>query len=111
MYTIASAHATTTSSASARRPPTVRSGFTSRFPEPVADAANGENELGVRGIGLELLAQVAHVDVDRARVAKVRAAPQCLEQHPPAVDAPGMRHQRPQDLELDVRQLNERVRE
>jgi hypothetical protein len=56
-------------------------------------------------VGLDLLPEVAHVNVDRARVAELRGAPERLEQHPPAEDAARMRHQRAEKLELDVREL------
>src|SRR5262249_18358627 len=100
---------TTTSSASASRPPTVRKGF--RFPlrsvsEAVPHAPDREDELRSARIALELLAQVAHVDVDRPRVAELGAAPERLEQHPAAVDAPRVARKPPEQLELDVGELH-----
>src|SRR5947208_14974944 len=74
--------------------------------EPVADAANREDVFGLARVALELLAQVADVDVDRARFAVVRTAPERLQQHPAAVDTARMCGQGPQQLELDVGQLH-----
>src|SRR4051812_43395513 len=56
--------------------------------EPVAHAAHGVDVDRLAGVRLELLAQVAHVHVDGARVAVVRRLPHGLEQalareHPP----------------------------
>ncbi len=48
--------------------------------EAVADAAHGEEELGLLRVALDLLAQVADVDVDGARVAVLGVAPDVLEQ-------------------------------
>src|SRR5581483_2185962 len=78
----------------------------SRVAKAVADAAYGEDVLGVRGVGLELLAQMPDVDVDRPRVAEVGAAPERLEQHPPAADATWQRGERAEQLELDEGQLD-----
>src|SRR4051794_9636348 len=104
-----SAPATTTSSASASLPRTLRNGFIygmdSRVAEAVADAAHGEDRVGPVRVRLDLLAQMPDVDVDRARVAEVGGPPQRLEQHAAAVDAARVRHQRPQQLELDVGEL------
>jgi hypothetical protein len=53
-------------------------------------------------LALELLAQVADVDVDRPRVAVGGVAPDALEQGRPAVDAARVAGERREDLELDV---------
>ena len=53
-------------------------------------------------LGLELLAQVADVHVDRARVAVGGVAPDALEQHRAAEHAAGVARERGQDLELHV---------
>ena len=49
--------------------------------EAVADAAHREEVLRLLGVELELLAQVADVDVDRARVAEGGVAPDARQQH------------------------------
>src|SRR5690349_12232143 len=49
---------------------------------------------------------MADVDVDGARLAVVSATPEGLEEHPPAVNAARVRGQRPQQLELDVGELD-----
>ena len=46
------------------------------------------------------------MDVDRPRLAVVRAAPERLEQPLARVDDPGLRGERPQELELDVGELD-----
>src|SRR3954452_22271250 len=71
--------------------------------EAVADAAHREDVLGLLGVRLELLAQVADVDVDRAGVAVGRVAPHSRQQHVAREDAPGARRERAEDLELDER--------
>jgi hypothetical protein len=53
-------------------------------------------------ITLDLLAQVADVDVDRAWIAVRRVAPYLLQQHLTRLHAPGEARERRQDLELDV---------
>ena len=73
-----------------------------RVPEAVAHAAHGEDQLGRLGLGLELLAQVADVHVDRARVAVGGVAPDALEQHRAAEHPARGARQRGEDLELDV---------
>ena len=85
--------------------PTLRSGFI--IAEAVADAAHGEDELGLARIALELLAQVAHVDVDRPRLAVVGAAPERLQQHLAACRrGPGWAASVAQELELHVGELD-----
>ena len=70
--------------------------------EAVADAAHGEDVLGLLGVALELLAQVADVDVDRARVAVGGVAPDAREQHLAGEDAArAAGASAPEDLELD----------
>src|SRR5829696_3098240 len=49
---------------------------------------------------------MAHVDVDRAWLAVVGTAPERLQEHLSAVDAPRMGSKRAQELELDVGQLH-----
>ena len=61
-----------------------------RVAEAVADAAHGEDVRRLARVGLDLLAQVADVDVDRARLAVGRVAPDRLEQRLAAVDAAGV---------------------
>src|SRR5689334_24961513 len=70
--------------------------------EAVADAAHSEEELRLLGVALELLAQVADVDVDGARVAVLGVAPDVLEQRLAAEHAARRARQRREDLELDV---------
>ena len=89
-----------------REPAARRSGAGSPVAEAVADAAHGQDVLGRPRLGLELLAQMADVDVDRARIAVVGALPERLEQHPPAEDPARVRRERAQQLELDVRELH-----
>ncbi len=55
---------------------------------------------------LDLLAQVADVHVDRARVAKLRVAPDELQQDLPRVHAAGVRDERLEQLELDVGEVD-----
>src|SRR5205823_988181 len=74
--------------------------------EAVAHAAHGEDQLRLGGVALELLPQMAHVHVDRARIAVVGAAPERLEQRLATEDAARVAGQRAQQLELDVRQLD-----
>ena len=86
-----SAPATTRSSASARRKPDAADPGAapghSALPEAVADAAHGQDQLRLVRILLDLLAQVADVHVDRARLAVVGAAAEALEQLPAREDA------------------------
>ncbi len=100
-------------------PPTIRSSATARVvrippgrlivPEPIAGAAHGEDQLGLAGVALDLLAQVAHVDVDRPRLAVVGAAADALEQLPAAEDDAGIAREERQELELDEGELDRRV--
>src|SRR6266516_2386464 len=76
------------------------------LPELVADAAHREEELGLLRVALELLAQVADVDVDRARIAVLGVPPDVLEQRLAAEHAAGAVGEGAEDLELDVGQLH-----
>src|SRR5205814_8081120 len=73
--------------------------------EAVPDPPLGEDQLGLGGIALELLAQVTDVHVDRALVAVLGVAEHVLEQLDAREDAPVLARQRHQDLELEERQL------
>src|SRR3954451_20418508 len=69
--------------------------------EAIAHAAHREDVVGLLGVRLELLAQMADVDVDGARVAIGRVAPHPGEQHVAGVHPPRARRERAEDLELD----------
>src|SRR4051795_11427236 len=71
--------------------------------EAIADAAHREDVLGLLGVDLELLAQVADVDVDRARVAVGRVPPHAREQHVAREHTARAGGERAEDLELDER--------
>jgi len=74
--------------------------------QPVAHAAHGEQQLRRLGALLELLAQVADVDVDPARVA-VRAVPPDRAQELVArEEVAGAAHERLHDLELREREVD-----
>src|SRR5829696_9847408 len=75
-------------------------------PEPVAHAAHREDVARFPRIGLNLLPQVPDVDVDRPRVAVVRAAPEPLEKHLAAEDVARLSSKRPEQLELEVGELH-----
>src|ERR1700710_665497 len=77
-----------------------------RVAEAIADAAHGEEVLRLLGVELELLAQMADVDVDRARVAVGGVAPDPRQQHLAGVDAARVAGERGEDLELDERRLD-----
>src|SRR5207244_3261204 len=81
-----------------------RSGTALAVPEAVADAAYRQDVLRLPRLGLQLLAQVPDVDVDRPWVAVVGALPERLQEHPPAEDAARACRERAEQLELDVRQ-------
>src|ERR1700694_1269870 len=66
--------------------------------EPVADAAHG-HDLERRHAG-ELLAQQAHLDVDRLAIAGELVTPHVFEQHVARVDAAWVREQIGQQVEL-----------
>src|SRR4051794_31357082 len=84
------------------RSATSRAALAVRVAEAVADPAHGEEVLRLLGVALDLLAQVADVDVDRARVAVRAVAPDASEQHVARPDAARVRRERGEDLELDV---------
>ena len=65
--------------------------WASRDREAVAGAAHGLQVPRLARVRLQLLPQVAHVDVDRARLAVVRAAPERLEQRCREKTTPGSR--------------------
>src|SRR5215217_9172845 len=73
--------------------------------ENIPDTPRGVDELGVPGVALDLLAQVADVDVDRALVAELVAP------HPPQERAArehpaGARRERHEELELGVGEVH-----
>ena len=69
--------------------------------ERVPDTADGLDEGGLRGVVLELVAQVAHVDVDRLLVLVERlVVAQQVEQLGAGVDPAGLAGEVAQDLEL-----------
>src|SRR6187431_2787938 len=74
--------------------------------EAIADAAYREDQLRLARVALDLLSQVAHVDVDRARLAVVGATAQPLEQLPQREDPSRAGCEQPQQLELDERELH-----
>src|ERR1700716_3317622 len=97
--------ATTPTAASVRRAWNVRGVSRRRtrsaLSEGVADSPDGQDERGSRRIVLDLLAQVADMDVDRLLVLVERlVVPQQLEQLGSGVDAAGPAGQVAQDLEL-----------
>src|SRR5262245_60118147 len=77
-------------------------------PEPVAGSADGEDELGIARVALDLLAQMADVDVDRPRLAVVGAPADPLEQLPSREDDARLGSEQREELELDERQLDRR---
>src|SRR3954454_7510479 len=78
----------------------------SRLLEAVPHASFGQDHLRVRRILLELLTQVADVDVDRSLVAVLRVAEHVLEQFRAREDAARLTRERQQDLELEEGQLH-----
>src|SRR5919106_1377648 len=82
-----------------RREPSLR-------PEAISRAPNGQDQLGVAGITLDLLAQVPDVHVDRPRLSVVGAAAQALEQLAPREYDARARGEEREHLELDERQLD-----
>src|SRR5918994_93375 len=75
----------------------------SPVPEAIADPAHGQDQLRRLRLGLELLAQMPDMDVDRPRIAVGGVSPDALEQHRTAEYPPWRARKRRQDLELDVR--------
>ena len=67
----------------------------------VADAADGQHDLGVLRVGLDLGAQPLHVDVDQPGVGGVAVAPDLLEQHLAGEHLPGLAGQADQQVELE----------
>ena len=61
---------------------------------------------GLARLALDLLAQVADVDVDRAWLAVVGAPAEALEELPAGEDDAGVRGEQREQLELDERQLD-----
>ncbi len=82
-----------------------RFGSVSRLSQPVAGAADGQDQLRLARVLLDLLPQVANMDVDRARLPVGGVAPDRLQQRASAEDLPRLSDERPQQLELDVREL------
>src|SRR5215208_4741371 len=74
--------------------------------EAVPHAAFGQDHLRVRRILLQLLAQVADVNVDRALVPVLRVAEHVLEQLRAREDTTRLPRKREQDLELEERELD-----
>src|SRR5262249_9120870 len=74
--------------------------------EAITDAAHRKKVLRIFGIVLDLFAQMADVDVDRARVTVGRIAPDPCEQHVAREHATWGSCERREDLELDVGQLS-----
>src|SRR6185437_4523264 len=68
--------------------------------QPVPGAAYGDDQARRLGHLLELLAQVAHVHVDRSRVAVGAVAPDRAQQLLAAEQAPGLADERAEQLEL-----------
>src|SRR5262249_13392224 len=67
---------------------------------------DSEEVLRLSGFSLELLAKVADVDVDSARLPICRVSPERTEQHLSRKDAARLRSEGPEQLELDVSQLH-----
>src|SRR6476661_6541890 len=82
----------------------------SAFGEGVADTAHRLDECRRGGIVLDLVAQVAHVDVDRLLVLIERlVVSEQLEQLGPGIDAAGPRGEVAEDLELCRREADAAV--
>src|SRR5262249_49398992 len=73
--------------------------------EAITDAAHGENQLRIRVILLDVLAQAAHVNVDGARLDESIAAPHQVKQLFARVDSHRMFDEEPQQFKLAQRQL------
>src|SRR4051794_30479482 len=74
-------------------------------PEAVSDAAHGEEVFRGSRSPLELLAEMADVDVHGPRISVGGVAPDLLEQHLARLHPPRRSRQRGEDLELDVGEL------
>src|SRR5581483_460061 len=73
-------------------------------PQPVADSPDRLEQLWMRRVALELLAQAANVNRHRARVERGRVTPDALHQLLAREDAVRVRGEEPQQLELLRRQ-------
>src|SRR6478752_7502237 len=73
--------------------------------ELVADAAYGEDELGVLGVALDLLAEVGDVDVTGSLVAVELGLPQLLHDLGAGEDLAGAADEEAQELELRAGQV------
>src|SRR5439155_18868190 len=73
---------------------------------PVPDSAYREEVFGLARVSLELLTKVPDVDVDGARLAVRRVAPEGPEEHLAREDAARLGRKGPEQLELDVGQLH-----
>ena len=80
------------------------------IPEPVAHTPHRKQVLGIARVALDLLPQVADVDVNGPRIAIVGVAPDVLEQGLAALDPSRRRRERGEDLELDVGEADLRPR-
>src|SRR6185436_5029070 len=93
--------ATTATKASVSRPWNVRGAMRSALGERVPDTANGLHEGGMRGVVLELVPEMADVDVDCLLVLVERlVVAEQVEQLRTRVDAARLARQVAQDLEL-----------
>src|SRR3954462_6993314 len=95
-------------SAGAPAAPSAR-GTVSLLPEPVPRPAHREDQAWLLGLLLELLAQVADVDVDRARVAVGAVAPDRAQELLAGEELAGALHEAGQDLELRERHAHRRA--
>src|ERR1700692_2064300 len=77
-----------------------------RRAERIAHAALGHDELGLRGIGLDLAAQAQYLNVDRAIMDLVVIHPAGLEQWIAREDALWRRQQSREQIEFTVRKHN-----
>src|SRR5437763_4528724 len=91
---------------SAYLPPFLRFGRRSRLlTEDIPDTPGGVDKLGVPGVALNLLAEVADVYVDRAFIAEF-VAPHSCEQCTPREYPPWVGSERHQELEFRVCQID-----
>src|SRR5215216_7427055 len=83
-------------------------GFARKDPflaENIPDTPRGVDELGVPGVALDLLAEVADVDVHRTLVAEL-VAPHPAQERAPREHPAGARGERHQELELGVGEVH-----
>src|SRR6476646_5848914 len=73
----------------------------SRWPGFVPNAADGEHDLGTRGVSFHLRAQALHVNVDEAGVCGVPVAPDLFEKHLTGEHLAGLAGQRDEQVELE----------